>query len=132
MIVLDASAAVDLLTERGDEGEWVASMLRREQSLGAPHLVDLEILSALRQLLARGELTVRAAKDALASAGDLGLVRYPVSGLLDRIWGLRDAMTPYDAAYVVVSEVLGVPLLTTDLRLGRTRGHRAEILAYPG
>lgn len=36
-------------------------------------------------------------------------------------------MTAYDGAYVVLAEALDAPLLTCDAKLGRSRGHRAEI-----
>ena len=43
---------------------------------------------------------------------------------------MRQMLTPYDAAYVALSEALGVALVTTDLRLARSHGHEAEILAF--
>ncbi|MFN2468111.1 MAG: type II toxin-antitoxin system VapC family toxin [Gaiellaceae bacterium] len=126
MIVLDASAAVDLLVERGEPGEWVVATLAGENVVGAPHLVDQEVLSTLRQLLARREI-----REALADFADLGIVRYPVADLLEGIWRLRDRLTPYDASYVVLAEALDAPLVTTDARLGRAAGHRARVVAYP-
>ena len=43
-------------------------------------------------------------------------------------WKLRRTLTTYDAAYVALAETLDVPLLTTDERIARSHGHRAEIL----
>jgi predicted nucleic acid-binding protein len=43
------------------------------------------------------------------------------------IWELRNNLTAYDAAYVVPAEVLGAPLITLDMRLVRSRGHRANV-----
>ena len=57
--------------------------------------------------------------------------RYPVLALLGRIWDLREALTPYDAAYVALAEALDVALVTTDARLGRSGGHRAAIQSFP-
>jgi predicted nucleic acid-binding protein len=48
---------------------------------------------------------------------------------LDRIWQLRTHVTAYDAVYIALSEALDAPLVTTDVRLARTRGHCARIVA---
>jgi predicted nucleic acid-binding protein len=132
VIVLDASAAVALLVEQAEPAEWVADQLAGQENVGAPHLIDLEVLSALRRLVGRRELPLAKVGEALEGLSELGIVRYNLAGLLERIWQLRDRMTPYDAAYVVLSETLGVPLVTVDRRLGRTSGHRAAIVAFPG
>lgn len=78
----------------------------------------------------RREIQIRRADEALFDFDELELIRYPATPLLARIWTLRTRLTPYDASYVVLSEVLGVPLVTTDLRLARSHGHRAEILSF--
>jgi predicted nucleic acid-binding protein len=132
VIILDASAAVALFVEEAEPGEWVADQLVGAENVGAPHLIDLEVLSAFRRLVAQRELPLARARDALRGLRDLGIVRYDLTGLLERIWQLRDQMTPYDAAYVVLSETLAVPLVTVDRRLGRTHSHRADIVAYNG
>ena len=106
--------------------------IRHEAGLVAPHVIDIEVVSGLRQLLARAEVTRRQAENGLADFRDLRLVRYPVTMLLDRIWQLRTVLAPYDAAYVALGEALGSPLLTSDLRLARAPGHRAAVLAFPG
>ena len=62
---------------------------------------------------------------------DLRLVRYPHVQLLQRIWELRHALSPYDAAYVALAEALEAPLLTADARLARSTGHRARIELVP-
>ncbi len=90
------------------------------------------MLASLRKLLARTEITSRGASDALTAFGELRITLYPVTDLLDRIWRLRGWLTPYDASYVALAEVLELPLVTTDARLARSRGHRAEIVSYLG
>jgi predicted nucleic acid-binding protein len=132
LIVLDASAAIALLVEEAEPAEWVADRLAGEENVGAPHLIDVEVLSALRRLVARQELPLARAREALEGLWELGIVRYDLTGLLDRIWELRDRVTAYDAAYVVLAEALAVPLVTLDRRLGKTGSHRAEIVAYAG
>lgn len=127
MIVLDASAVVEVLmaTRVG------ASVVRRVQADDAlPHslsLVDLEVASALRRLVRLGALDARRGGEAIRDLLDFALVRFPPLPLLGRIWQLRERMTPYDAAYVALAEELGAPLLTVDGRLARAGGHRAKI-----
>ena len=59
--------------------------------------------------------------------GRLGIERFGVSGLLDRIWELRDDLSAYDATYVAVAETLDAPLLTADGRLARAPGPRCTV-----
>jgi predicted nucleic acid-binding protein len=128
-MVLDASAAIDYLVEERPYAEWVRERVAREPEFAAPHLIDLEVASGLRKAVVRSDLSDRRARAALGDFADFALARYPLTGLLPRIWTLRSALTPCDAAYVVLSEALAVPLVTTDRRLARSHGHRAEILA---
>lgn len=98
--------------------------------LHAPHLIDVEFLHALRRLVATARVPAARAAVLRADFGRLKVVRYPHSLLLDRIWELRDNLSAYDAAFVALSEVLGVPLITTDARLAAAAGNRAVIEAY--
>jgi predicted nucleic acid-binding protein len=132
LIVVDASAAIDYLVHGGERGAWARARIRHEVDLVAPHVIDVEVVSGLRQLLARAEVTRRQAEDGLTDFRDLAVARYSVTLLLDRIWRLRTVVTPYDAAYVTLAETLGCPLLTTDSRLARAHGHRAAIVAFAG
>lgn len=50
--------------------------------------------------------------------------RYPVVGLLNRIWELRDNVSAHDASYVALAGMLDCALLTADARLTRTPGMR--------
>ena len=132
MIVLDASAAIDYLVDAGDRGDWARERIEREGSFAAPHVVDLEVVSGLCRLLARVEVTRRQAEIGLADFANLDVTRYPMTIFLDRIWQLSAVLTPYDAAYVTLGEVLDSPVLTTDSRLARAHGHQAAIVAFPG
>jgi predicted nucleic acid-binding protein len=50
--------------------------------------------------------------------------------LIDRIWQLRETLTPYDASYIALAEALGLSLITTDRRLGRSQGHHADVITF--
>lgn len=71
----------------------------------------------MRRLCREGRLGDDRARDAIADLMDLNVRRYPHEQLLPRIWGMRENLTAYDAAYVALAEALDAPLLTADLRL---------------
>ena len=61
MIVLDASAALDLLM-RGPAALMIAArVFARGESVHAPHLIDLEITQGLRRLVLAGIMTLERA-----------------------------------------------------------------------
>jgi predicted nucleic acid-binding protein len=127
MIVLDASAAVELVlrTQRADR--IAARVLDPAQRLHAPHLIDIEVMQVLRRLVQFREIVPARAELALLDFIQLTIERHAHPALLRRIWGLRSIMTAYDAAYVALAEALAAPLLTCDERLARAHGHRAAI-----
>lgn len=127
MIVIDASAAIELLlrTERGEKVE-VRALAPRER-LYAPHLLDLEVAQVLRRLTQLKEITGARAQEALDDYALLLVERAAHRELLHRVWQLRESMTAYDGAYVALAEALDAPLLTCDGKLARSHGHRAMI-----
>jgi predicted nucleic acid-binding protein len=128
VIVLDSSAAVEYLTDR-EHAPWVDDRIGTDPDVHGPHLLDVEVASALRNLVERGEVRQSYARTALDDLLDLDITRYPHLGLLDRMWDLRAHVSAYDAAYVALAEILDATLVTTDARLARTQGHRARIVA---
>lgn len=127
MIVVDASALLELLlgTERADR--IGARVLAPDERLYAPHLLDIEIAQALRRLVQLKEIKAKRAEQAFEDLADFILQRYPHGNLLGRIWQLRESVTAYDGAYVALAEALDAPLITCDARLARSHGHRAKI-----
>lgn len=87
----------------------------------------LEVMSALRRMLARGQMTPSRARTALDDLENLRLRRHPAAPLALRVWQLRSTHTAFDAAFVALAEGLDAPLLTTDAALSRSHGHRARI-----
>lgn len=130
MIVTDASAVADFLLERGPAGDWIAHRFALAETLHAPHHLDVKVLSVLRRRERRGEVDLWRAERGTALLRELPIIRYPVMGLIERIWSLRDNLTTYDAAYVALAEVLDAPLVTTDRALARSPGHRARIETF--
>jgi predicted nucleic acid-binding protein len=131
LIVLDASAAVELLL-RTATGARVADRIAPDaETLHAPHLLDLEVAQVLRRYEKLGDLTADAARRALSDFGDLRIERYRHDLLLSRVWELRANATAYDAAYLALAEAISAPLLTADRKLSSLPGHRASIEVVP-
>jgi predicted nucleic acid-binding protein len=122
VIVIDASAAVLGLLNDGD-----ARAMLRDASLACPHLADAEVAQALRAQVLRGRVEEEDASRALTTWGRLGVERLGISGLLPRIWDLRENLSAYDATYVAVAEALAAPLVTADARLARAPGPRCTV-----
>lgn len=127
MIVVDASVAVLGLLEDGDARELLAA-----EHIAAPHLIDAEVVHAMRSSVRRREVHADDAGVALERWARLGLRRLGTVGLLARIWELRDTVTAYDATYVALAESLGCPLLTADGRLARAPGPGCAITVIRG
>lgn len=126
MIVLDASAALSGLLNDGPARTVMAT-----EQLHAPHLVDSEVASGLRRRVALGQLDASDGWSALDTWRRLGLTRYAVHPLLDRVWQLRDNLSAYDAGYVALAESLGCALVTADARLSHAPGVRCSITVVP-
>ncbi len=114
MIVVDASAALAGLLNAGPARQALAT-----EQLHVPHLVDSEVAHVLRRQVASNEISAADAWTALDTWRRLGMTRYPVFGLLDRVWELRENVSAYDATYVALAETLGCALVTADARLSR-------------
>lgn len=130
MIVLDASAVLELLL-RAPAGSRVAARIgSADETLHAPHLLDLEVAQVLRRYERGRTLSPERALEALEDFGDLDITRYPHAMFLARIWELRRNTTAYDAAYLALAEALEAPLLTADRRLASTPGHGARVEVF--
>lgn len=126
MIVVDASAAVSGLLNAGPARQALA-----EEQLHAPHLIDPEVAQALRREVAASRIESGDAWNALDRWRRLGMSRYAVIHLLERVWELRQNLSAYDASYVALAESLDCSLLTADVRLGRAPGLRCPVTVVP-
>lgn len=127
MIVLDASALLEVLLQTPAGKTVERRIFSPNETLHAPHLIDIEVTQVLRRYAALGEIEPHRAQQALEDLTDMPLTRYPHQLFLSRIWSLRDNVTAYDAAYVALAESLPATLLTRDRRLANAPGHGASI-----
>jgi len=126
VIVVDASILAPALADDNSDGDAARTGLR-DQALAAPELIDLEVASVWRRQVMAGQLEARRADLALSDLLALPLQRIPHRQLLTRCWELRQNLTPYDAAYVALAELLDVVLVTGDKRLSRSPGLRCRV-----
>lgn len=134
MIVVDSSVVISALADKHEAGRVARQRLADADDLAAPQLLDLEVVSVLRRMLAAGQITRRHAELVLVDLGDLDVDRWDHGGLVPRIWALRNALSAYDAAYLALAEEIGCTLLTGDARLAKGAEHakspaRIEVLS---
>jgi predicted nucleic acid-binding protein len=118
MIVLDASAIVDVLVGRPAQ-DWVLSQMHGER-LFAPSHQPAEVLSAVARLVRGGQLQEPDARQ--ATRDFVGLEQtfiVPTTDHLGRALDLQPRVRVLDGLYVAVAESLSCPVITTDLRLAR-------------
>ena len=126
VIVVDASVLAVALSDDGPDGDASRAALAGD-TLVAPELIDLEVLSVLRRQVQSGHVAVPRAELALSDLAELPMRRAPHRPLLQRCWELRQAVTVYDAAYIALAEALGSVLITADARLSRAPGIRCAV-----
>ncbi|MDT3399908.1 type II toxin-antitoxin system VapC family toxin [Streptomyces sp. B1866] len=119
MIVIDAGALVLFVADAGPVGEAVGARIRGER-LVAPHLVDVEVTSALLGRHRGGKLTEAELNSAWDAFALLPIRRFDHMPLLPRVRELHANLSPYDATYVALAEGLQVPFVTSDARIARS------------
>jgi predicted nucleic acid-binding protein len=126
VIVLDASAAVSALLNDGE-----ARRMMSTEAVHVPHLIDAEVANGLRRQARSESVAPAAAWAALDAWRRAGVRRYPIPGLLARVWELRENVTSYDACHVALAEELQCALVTADAQLARATGVRCTVTVVP-
>ena len=127
MIVVDASALLEALLRTPAARAVEERLFEPQQTLHAPHLLDIEVAQVIRRYAAKGEIDSKRGRAVLADLADFPFRRYPHDFLLPRVWDLRNNLAAYDAVYVALAEALDAPLLTRDQRLAAAAGHHARV-----
>lgn len=128
MIVLDASVVVELLVNGGLADSIRSALSQRDESFIVPHLIDVEVMSAIRRLVAGQRIWADRSNQFLTGLAELPAERYSHTPLIDRIWELRHNFTAYDATYIALAEAMNAVLYTTDQKL--SKGHRARVVLF--
>jgi predicted nucleic acid-binding protein len=128
VIVLDASAVVELITNGPAADSLGRELALRNEPLIVPHLLDVEVASVLRRLAAKQRIDSYRSQQFLADLAALPARRFSHIPLLSRIWELRHNFTCYDATYIALAEETDSTLYTCDNKL--SRGHRAQVKLF--
>lgn len=130
MTVIDCSAMVELLVAGTQAGEAIADRLATEESVNAPYVFDGEVVSALLGLTRGQKITRRQADAAMTNYRAFPIDRHDVLPLWSRIKILYANLSAYDAQYVALAEALGVPLITADARIKRSRAAECSVEVF--
>ncbi|HEY1220480.1 MAG: type II toxin-antitoxin system VapC family toxin [Bryobacteraceae bacterium] len=128
MIVLDASVVVELLTNGALADSIRGDLSGRDESFVVPHLIDVEVVSAIRRLVAGQRVGAHRTDQLLAGLAALPAERYPHTPLIGRIWELRHNFTACEATYIALAEAMNAVLYTSDEKL--CKGHRARVKLF--
>lgn len=127
MIVVDASAAIELLMRGPLASRIGVRLFAASESLHAPYLIDVEVAQVLRRFARKADIGVVRASQAIDDLAAMPLTRYPHLPLLPRVWRLRENVSAYDACYLALAEALKAPLITCDPSLASIPGCQARI-----
>jgi predicted nucleic acid-binding protein len=131
VIIIESSAMVDALV--GDPANRELLALLSDHDLHAPALIDYEVASVLRGHALGGKVTDSQIEAATADFTALRIERYGLTSMMPAVLALRENFTVYDAAYVVLAQVLESPLITADSKLLEARRYGVDVqLMQPG
>lgn len=128
MIVLDASAVIEMLRGGPLADSLWQELLAADEPLIVPHLLDIEAISALRRLALQARADAHQVQQFIEALAMFPAKRYEHTPLLERIWELRHNFTAYDAVYISLAETMDAVLYTCDQKLAQ--GHRAKVRLF--
>ena len=127
MPVVDASVLVNALVSAGQPGALARAELRELTTLSVPSAFMAEVVSALRSVERRGELSPGRAAAVVRRARAVRTIQYPFEPFAERIWELRFNLSVYDAWYVALAEWLVTRLVTADRSIAAAPGLRCDV-----
>jgi len=120
MIVVDASVLSNALVYGDERGVRARAVLGRDPEWVAPEHWKAEVFSVLRGLTLGRKIDPAVGERGVGRIPRLGIETVPLDLLLTRMWQLRDSISGYDAAYVVLAETRDLTLVTADTKLAKT------------
>lgn len=126
MIVVDASCLYEVVID-SPRAEIIRQRLVADPDHAAPHIIDIEVFSLVRRDRLAGAIDATFAQLAIEDLASWPGERYGHRALLARAWELHPNVRGWDAAYVVLAEVLNATLITLDQRLATANGPNCPI-----
>lgn len=130
MIVVDASAAVEVLLGAAGAGEVRTALLASAPAVAPAHF-DAEVYGALRRSYLRQHLSLERFRTAVDRLGQFDAERLEIVSLLPNVVGLVDVFGAHDVFYVLLAMSRGCPLLTCDGGLARAATRLGVRVASP-
>jgi len=127
LAVIDASVLAAFYAADDPRRAAVVERLTAGHALFAPAHLDAEVVSALRSMARGNRVLNQTVPGALRHLAGFAIRRIPLAPFLERMWELRENVTPYDAAYVALAERLDGALITCDTKLGAASGIRCSL-----
>lgn len=118
--VVDASVAVEFVLKT-PLGVNIDRLIQNYE-LFAPELFDLEVLSTLRNLALRGDISNEVALSAIGELEKMSVERTSHERLSRLIWQYHRNVTIYDATYLATAKERNLEVLTADSKLSRAPG----------
>ena len=118
MIVVDASAAVELLLNTDAARQVEAALAKAERAIAPVHF-DAEVYKALRRAYLRRAMDRRDLVATVELLERFDAERAEIVPLLANVAGLADVLGAHDVFYVLLAISHACPLLTCDMRLAR-------------
>jgi predicted nucleic acid-binding protein len=129
VIVVESSAMVDALVGNPANPRLLATLA--DEDLHAPALLDFEVASALRGHALARKLSPDRCAEAIEDFAALHIERHQMTSLLGHVLALNDNFTVYDAAYMVLSQALDAPLVTSDLKMREAERLGITVQVFP-
>jgi predicted nucleic acid-binding protein len=127
LIVVDASVLANVVGDDEESGRTARRGLRGIDGVAAPDLVDVETVAVLRKRWLATTISEQRFASAIADLERIDIERVPTLRLMRRAYELRSNVTPYDASYVALAELLDCELWTADERLANAPGPQCII-----
>ena len=93
MIVLDSSTVIEVLHPKDAASHIEPRIFSLEETLHAPHLLDLEFVQVLRRYYASGDIASERGREAMDDLTRIPITRYQHDLLLPRITERKSTWT---------------------------------------
>jgi predicted nucleic acid-binding protein len=131
MLVIDASAACDLLLRSPRSAAIARVLASPDESLHAPSIFPAECLNVARRRYLRQELAAADVDRFITELYELDIEHHDLDVTQAQLMpALFPNVTTMDAAYVTLAQQLGATLVTLDDRLAEVASRRCDVITF--